>query len=174
MYWEKIDGIFTFEVLYSNMVATFETGKFVEIGSYKGRSIMFLAEKIKAAKKDIKLYSVDTFQGIIENEFDDPLFNQFMENIEPLKDMITVLKGDNGILHNQFEDNSLDFVFVDGDHSYEGVMRDLKGWFPKLKTNGIMAGHDYNEPSCGVKKAVDEFFAMGAQNYVGNCWIYWK
>jgi hypothetical protein len=54
---------------------------------------------------------------------------------------------------------SLDFIYIDGDHSYKGVKKDLDIWFPKIKKGGIMSGHDYGHSSHqGVKKAVDEFF----------------
>jgi glycosyltransferase involved in cell wall biosynthesis len=55
--------------------------------------------------------------------------------------------------------NVLDFVYIDADHSYEGVKRDLISWFPKIKDGGVLSGHDYNHPNFpGVKQAIDEFF----------------
>jgi len=57
-------------------------------------------------------------------------------------------------------DESLDFVFIDADHSYEGCSSDIQAWLPKLKADGILAGHDYDNseyPKWGVKHAVDEF-----------------
>lgn len=57
-------------------------------------------------------------------------------------------------------DASLDFVFLDADHTYDAVVRDIAAWFPKLKADGVFCGHDYDHPqfpSWGVKKAVDEF-----------------
>lgn len=53
----------------------------------------------------------------------------------------------------------LDFVYLDGDHSYKGVMEDLCAWFSKIRDGGIIGGHDYGHMTHpGVKKAVDEFF----------------
>lgn len=43
----------------------------------------------------------------------------------------------------RFEDNSLDFVYVDGDHSYEAVIKDITMWIGKVKSGGILAGDDY-------------------------------
>lgn len=57
-------------------------------------------------------------------------------------------------------DGSLDFVFIDADHSYEGCKQDIETWLPKLKKNGLLSGHDYNNtdyPCFGVDKAVDKF-----------------
>ena len=57
---------------------------------------------------------------------------------------------------------SLDFVFVDADHTFAAVQADLAAWFPKLKIGGIFCGHDYDHPSdrrgtWGVRRAVDAF-----------------
>uniref|UniRef100_A0A6M3KUD6 Putative methyltransferase n=1 Tax=viral metagenome TaxID=1070528 RepID=A0A6M3KUD6_9ZZZZ len=60
------------------------------------------------------------------------------------------------------EANLLDCVYIDGDHSYEGVKRDILASWAKLKTNGILCGHDYQtrwESLSGAVKAVDEFVA---------------
>jgi len=57
-----------------------------------------------------------------------------------------------------FPDNSLDFVYIDGDHSYKAVSTDLQAWWPKIRPGGILIGDDYNHKSHpGTKKAVDEF-----------------
>lgn len=50
---------------------------------------------------------------------------------------------------------SLDFIYLDGNHSYEAVREDLPAWYRILKPGGIMAGHDWDLP--GVRKAVEEF-----------------
>jgi hypothetical protein len=57
---------------------------------------------------------------------------------------------------------SLDFVFIDADHGYEGCLRDLRAWYPKVKPGGIFSGHDYENtsyPKFGVTQAVKEFAA---------------
>lgn len=58
-------------------------------------------------------------------------------------------------------DSSLDFVFIDADHSYEGCKADIEAWLPKVKPGGFISGHDYDNtdfPCFGVKRAVDELF----------------
>lgn len=52
----------------------------------------------------------------------------------------------------------LDLVFIDGDHSYEGVKADIEAWLPKVRRGGILAGHDYYTRWPGVVRAVDEAF----------------
>ncbi len=65
------------------------------------------------------------------------------------------------------EDESVDAVFIDGDHTYEGVLRDISIWKPKVKKNGIIVGDDYPLFS-GVKEAVNESFTEFKLR--DNCW----
>jgi hypothetical protein len=56
------------------------------------------------------------------------------------------------------EDGSLDFVYIDADHSYEAAMRDIKVWRKKVRKGGIVAGHDFGyRRTPGVTKAVMHF-----------------
>lgn len=62
----------------------------------------------------------------------------------------------------QFEDESLDFVYIDGNHGLDFIRWDLKIWWPKVKPGGLFCGHDFYDdtvwPSnCSVKTAVEEF-----------------
>ena len=54
-------------------------------------------------------------------------------------------------------DGSPDFVFIDGDHTYEAVKADLDAWWPKVKPGGWLCGHDYGLNEFGVERAVDEW-----------------
>ena len=56
-----------------------------------------------------------------------------------------------------FDDKYFDFVYLDGDHSYEGVKKDLDSWYPKLKKFGVMCGDDYGNMHLPVIEAVSEF-----------------
>ena len=71
------------------------------------------------------------------------------------------------------EDNSLDFVFIDADHSYKCVSRDIQDWRPKVKKGGYITGHDwYQSP---VKRAVKDVLGAGSiETKQDNVWIYRK
>ena len=71
-----------------------------------------------------------------------------------------------------FADGSLDFVYVDATHTYEGASRDLLAWWPKVRIGGLMAGDDYHNGyvpvaghTFGVKDAVDEFFGGAGHDH---------
>lgn len=59
---------------------------------------------------------------------------------------------------SDFEDNSLDYIFIDGLHTYEQVLLDCKNYYSKVKEGGVFSGHDYNAIP-GVRQAVQEFAA---------------
>lgn len=57
----------------------------------------------------------------------------------------------------QYKDIRAEFVYLDGDHAYEAVCRDLELWWPVVTDIGILAGHDFHDSQPGVVKAVTEF-----------------
>lgn len=57
-----------------------------------------------------------------------------------------------------FQDHSLDFVFIDGDHNYEAVLTDLTIWYDKVRSGGLISGDDFDTMWPGVPLAVKEFF----------------
>lgn len=65
---------------------------------------------------------------------------------------------------SEIEDQSLDLVFLDADHSYQGVLNDIRAWSPKVKPGGYIGGHDYLNDNAGFKfgvtQAVDEFYPV--------------
>lgn len=75
------------------------------------------------------------------------------------------LIGDSRVCHADFKD-SIDLLFVDGDHHYAVVKEDIKNWVPKLVSGGVVAFHDYaplpaglvkNPQLEGVRRAVNEW-----------------
>jgi hypothetical protein len=66
-----------------------------------------------------------------------------------------IIQGDSANAAAMIEDGSLDFVFIDGDHSYEGCKRDILAWMPKVRPGGWLMGHDYGLRA-GVTRAVTE------------------
>ena len=78
---------------------------------------------------------------------------------------VTILKGDSSTLLGTLEADSLDMVYLDGDHEYGGCKKDVIASWRLLKAGGWLMGHDYatnpakalNNYVFGVKKAIDEF-----------------
>jgi predicted O-methyltransferase YrrM len=170
---------FNYEDLYSLVVSKFPTNShFVEVGVWKGMSACFMAVEIINSNKNIKFDCVDTWEYVPtsselnEDKFEN-LYNIFLNNIEPVKDKINIIKGISWEAASNYEDNSLDFVFIDAGHDYESVKKDLATWAPKVKSTGIISGHDYHY-DCGVYPAVNEFFGKEKIHTMKACWVYDK
>ena len=74
-------------------------------------------------------------------------------------DRVTFLHGDSAQSAAQFNDESFHLVFIDGDHTARGVLRDLEAWVPKVRSGGVISGHDYGSHfHLDVKPVVDAFF----------------
>lgn len=73
-------------------------------------------------------------------------------------------------------DGSLDFVFIDADHSYAAVDTDIREWYPKVREGGWVGGHDYHPRKFpGVVKAVTRAFgAKSVHHLPGTIWGVWK
>jgi cephalosporin hydroxylase len=169
-FYKNIQGFFNYENVYKKVIdEVSDNAHFVEIGVWKGRSVCFAAVEILKSGKNIKIDAVDSFEGspkenpTITQDSDllnGKLYDVFIQNIEPVKNIITPIKMFSLEASKLYEDSSLDFVFIDGLHSYEACYSDIKAWYPKVKKGGYIGGHDIDGPEHfnGVRKAVDEFF----------------
>jgi hypothetical protein len=111
-----------------------------------------------------RLYCVDAWSQIAIGEGDgrapqvwhDHNYQEAMARLEPYKDRVTVLKGMSAKMAQHVPDGSLGLLYLDADHSFDGVTADLNAWFPKVCKGGIVAGHDYLT-FAGVRRAADAF-----------------
>jgi len=160
-------GMFTYPNLYASMVREFGDGShFVEIGCWKGQSASFMGVEIHNSGKRIKFDCVDHWSDAEGCPGPDSwvqsgkLFEKFMSNTEKVKHIITPVRMMSVDAAKNYEDGSLDFVFIDGDHSREACREDIIAWTPKVKDGGILAGHDYGWCQ-GVRDAVHDVFGEG-------------
>jgi cephalosporin hydroxylase len=158
----KIPGWFNYSESYDIIVDQIkDDGKIVEIGSFLGRSTHYLATSLyNAGKQNVKIYSVDTFEGSSEHaslKIPKDFSSVFKENLDFFieKGIVNVCQGrsDDPKILEQFDEASIDYIMVDGAHEYEPVMDDIKNWWPKLKPDGVMFGDDYKLAS--VEEAVN-------------------
>lgn len=151
----------------------------IEIGSYRGES----TEIFLKSNAFQKLYCIDPWEPgydikdlaaskeiiLAEKEFDEKFKNN---------DIIIKIKQKSSNAFTLFENESIDFIYIDGNHQYEFVKNDLNNFFCKIKNNGIISGHDYHikcDGWLGVKKAVDEFFKKEPLKIYEDCsWVFIK
>lgn len=66
-------------------------------------------------------------------------------------------RGDSSQIAGYYPDNYFSLIYLDADHSYEGVKKDIEAWYHKVAPGGIISGHDYLNKDYGVNKAINEF-----------------
>jgi predicted O-methyltransferase YrrM len=148
--------------------------RFVEIGSWKGRSSYCMAVAIRRAGKPIDFWCVDTWEGSDEHRQLDSvtgatLYEEFLTNTRPVREFLKPIRTTSRAAAARFADRSLDFVFIDAAHDYENVLADIETWRPKVAPHGVLAGHDYLRVWPGVIEAVERAFQGRARVY-GTCW----
>lgn len=144
-------------------------GTAVEVGTYKGN----FAEVMISRLKPETFHAVDPlrlFPGMVS--FPGQEFKQ-QESLDRLANVVSkkmekyghnLIRETSEVASEQFEDESVDVVYIDGDHTYEGCKADISYWWPKIKPGSILCGHDYQHMKnrvtgmvFGVIPAVDEF-----------------
>jgi predicted O-methyltransferase YrrM len=138
----------------------------VEVGSYHGRSTRALGDHTQGI-----VIAVDTWTGPIgANERDvlPSFYETFKTNLSDLIEIGIVLPV-LPVESLKYIADSPDLVFIDADHTYEGVSKDIKFWLPKIKKGGMISGHDFFYPD--VAQAVQELvpnFQLAPQT---NIWF---
>lgn len=177
--YQQIDGWFDFEKIYWDFAASIAADKptkrkFVEVGTYQGRSIAYLAELAKINKLPLDLYCVDiwpeTTSELTGPGVDFKTFYRNMENAKVEKYVLPIHRKSTKAAE-LFRDKELHGVFLDGAHTYEAVSDDLDAWFPKLNPHAhLFAGHDVGWGE--VRLALDHFCAARGLIYkiIGNSW----
>jgi hypothetical protein len=137
-------------------------GTYIEVGVWKGKSLVAFGEECMRFGKNAKLYGVDLFGGkqddylmdrIVEEE-GGSFFGATQKNLLDCNIVATLIRGDSVKSARQFDDESADIILIDALHTYEAVKRDTLAWMPKLKKNGYMLWHDCDREE--VRRAVRE------------------
>ncbi|MCL4360893.1 class I SAM-dependent methyltransferase [Candidatus Dependentiae bacterium] len=131
-----------------------------EIGVAYGFQSKFFLENSSI----VKLYSIDPYQHFgdyddfmnFPQHYFDTLFYRVQKRLSIFDQRSVLLRKKSVEASSMFEDQSLDFVYIDANHSYKAVTEDLVAWVPKIRPGGLVSGDDYRVfPS--TAKAVDEF-----------------
>ena len=153
-------------------------GKGVEVGVFKGDFSKQILQSWEGT-----LYMVDVWKGLGEeyidisnHNFHTEAYKETMDNISGFEDRGIMIRASSKVASEMFEDESLDFVFIDANHAYDFVVEDIKLWYPKLKKGGMFSGHDYilmdwyNDPNFAPNnkdKYIYTFTDEGQQIYNG-------
>jgi predicted O-methyltransferase YrrM len=139
------------------------SGAIVEIGSFQGKSTIFLAGGSKRANRE-KIYAIDPHQGayVIGRKFSGPTYRQFLVNLKKtrVRDVVVPLRQTSSQAIKKWK-QPIRLLFIDGDHTYAAVRQDLLDWEPFLIEGGVIALHDALNPAIGPAKAVVKLLLSG-------------
>ena len=157
----------------------------VEVGVWRGDT----GKRLLAARENIIHIMIDPWKQQGKNsryvksgdqtaQNDQETFDKCMEYVRTevgqYGKRAIIIREKSKVAVKQFEDKSLDYAFIDGEHTYQAVKEDITLWLPKVKKGGWIGGHDYrNLPRFpGVQQAVDEMLPDGVE-VDGDCtWFY--
>ena len=145
---DKADGWLTDKegkILYDLAKNCKGNGVIVEIGSWKGKSTIWIGNGSKSGN-GVKIYAIDPHTGSSEHQGDGGeiwTFEEFKKNLKnaEVDDVVVPLLKTSQEAANSFNE-PVEFIFIDGAHEYELVKLDFNLWFPKVINGGIIAFHD--------------------------------
>jgi len=160
------ESYFSFEDLYSRAAKHFPSGStFVELGVLHGKSLAYLTVECINAGKNNKIYGVDTFDWGANQ------WEKVHRNLRPIEGRFDLISRPSHLAAKLFADNSVDFLFIDANHSYECVRADIDAWLPKMRFGSWICGHDYDKDSFpGCVQAVWETFGGRLQFSEHTVW----
>lgn len=162
----------TFKELFEMVIRQSKNGMtFVEVGSFVGGSMCYLGQRLKVENKNIDLISVDNWEfdniniehmSLVHNI--NSYYDTFIDNVNKCGIKVKTIISDSIKASELFDDQSIDFLFLDGNHSYPYVENEIKAWLPKMKKDSIISGHDFSDPM--INKAVYNVFDKNVINSV--------
>jgi hypothetical protein len=132
--------------LIKEICSNFYNGSGVEVGTFKGE----FSKEILGSWSG-KLYMVDVWRDLSEEYqdcsnhkfFETNLYDETIKNVNEFGDRAIMIRTTSESASHIFSNDSLDFVYIDANHSYDFVKQDIKLWYPKIKKGGYILGHDY-------------------------------
>lgn len=182
-YYQTINGGFWFREAYERIFHTLpkdQPSTWVEVGVFHGQSLCWLGVETINSGKPVTIIGVDNFAGWPGVAQGDALRESFEDNVAPLRAILNGqfrwIVGESVKTASQFDDNTIDVVWLDADHSYDAVKADIRAWWPKVREGGLIGGDDWAYGH-GVKDAVDFCFPNGYEllpgTNNGSSWPSW-
>lgn len=191
MSWEKIEGWFDWEDVYTEWAHNAKPDAvFVEVGVFLGRSLAFLLEQLRlVGNHTATVYAIDPWindsylkdRASWGGEFTEVSrtrggpFEAFCATMRTHAsgdfDRVQVIRASSVQASRLFDIETIDYTWIDANHTYEFVREDIVVWLPKMKPGGIIGGHDHTATYPGVIRACQERFG---NNYEirSSSWIH--
>ncbi len=174
--YNDVPGWGNFGTIHTNVLSNIPEGStVVELGVAFGRGIATLVEMSRNLNKKFRIVGIDNFQGESKEDYD-KYYSGFglKSTVEQLArfgvcaDEYEIMVGNTSELAKEFD--KAHYVFLDADHSYAGVSKDLEAWWPRIPKGGYMGGHDWEFST--VSAAVKNMFSgVSIQVVEKECWL---
>jgi len=160
---------------YRQLVGPIRDGLIVEVGVYGGVGLLHIAELCR--NQNNRIVGIDCWDDLVSTtgidahskkldlKFWQAVARDARDNLEEilavydLGQTVTLRQAMSLKAVEDFPDRSVDLVFIDAEHTYASVLADIQAWYPKVKTGGVLAGHDADMAS--VMQAVTQFAGEG-------------
>lgn len=153
------------ELLYKLAHNCIGKGVIVEVGSFQGKSTIFLGKGSISASQT-KVYAIDPHIGEMHKGVYDyqPTWEKFYSNINKyeVENIVFPIRKTSEEAGKYF-DEPIELIFIDGLHDYESVKRDFEIWFPKVIPGGIMAFHDTCNSHSGSRDVAYQYIYKSKQ-----------
>lgn len=171
--YDRTEGMVSFDeaMLLYNLAKDVKSGCIVEVGTYRGRSSVFLG-KGSLDGAGVPVYAIDPhqrFEGVLGGVFgpkDRTAFFRAML-VNECSEIVALINLSSEQFAHAWRD-PISLLWIDGDHSYDGVKRDFECWLPNLQSNAMIAFDDATDPDLGPRKLIDELIASGKFSEVNN------
>ncbi len=161
---DRTDGMVSFdEAVYLYCLAReADKGCIVEVGSYRGRSSVFLGRgSLDGA--NLPVYAIDPHKafigvlgGIFGPEDRTAFYRAMLDN--GCSEIVSLINLSSELFCSSWSE-PVSLLWIDGDHRYEGVKRDFECWLPQLQTGAIVAFDDAADLTLGPAKLIQELIA---------------
>lgn len=165
MCFDRTEGMVSFDeaILLYNLAKRCICGCIVEVGSYRGRSTVFLGRgSLDGANTPV--YAIEphrNFIGVLGGVFgpkDRTVFYRTMLDND-CSEIVSLINLSSEYFSSKWNE-PVSLLWIDGDHSYEGVKRDFECWLPHLEANAVIAFDDATDPKLGPYKLIDELTTL--------------
>jgi len=178
--------------MFQELLKKYPKGRGVEVGVFKGSFSKELLDMWSGTLYMVDIWrqeDFDKYQDQSNHAFHSDAWSITMDNIREYESRAIMIRSDSFVASEIFANESLDFIYLDSNHAYEHVSKELDIWYSKLKPGGLFSGHDYldldwyNDPhyneqtkdlhiwsdtymgKFGVNPAVDEFCKKRGYNF---------
>mmetsp|Transcript_37651 Transcript_37651/g.118659 ORF Transcript_37651/g.118659 Transcript_37651/m.118659 type:complete len:268 (-) Transcript_37651:4015-4818(-) len=93
----------------------------------------------------------------VDQKSQDSRYHRTLRHLAPWSAKLEVCRNFTHICADNYPNSYFDFVYIDARHDYKGALEDMEKWWPKLKSGGIFAGHDYCTNNDGPRQAGDDW-----------------